>query len=306
MKARMISRAWGAVLRFFLAPAEAKPLAILRIGIAAVLLGQAVLMAPAFFALYDHTGFLQYPVQEALAKPGLPRVGWLLDLLNRYNAPNLPILGIIGASYVISLLALLVGFRTRLAAALAWLLHVTLMTTGSATNYGADIFAHIFLFYLVWVPSGDALSMDRYLSHRPRGPTWSARLGLRVIQIHLCIVYLASGIAKASGRDWWTGAAMWEALTLPDFRTFDFTWLAHHEWVAVLMGWTVLLWEVGYAVFVWPRLTRRFWVLMIVAMHLGIMMFMGLYIFGALMIVFTTSAFGISAEPKRPPAIKEA
>lgn len=298
MKARAISSAWGAVLRFFLAPAEATPLAALRIGLAAVLLIQAALVAPAFFALYDRAGFLQGPVQDALAKPGLPHVGWLVALLGREGAPDVPILGSVAALYVLSLVALLVGLRARFAAALVWLLHTILMT-GSATNYGADIFANIFLFYLVCIPSGDALSLDRLLSRQPRGPTWSARLGLRVVQIHLCIVYLTSGIAKASGRGWWNGAAMWEVLTMPDFRTFDFSWIARHEWIAVLAGWTVLLWELGYAAFVWPRRTRRLWVLMTAAMHLGIMIFMGLHVFGALMIVLTTSAFAVRAEPVR-------
>jgi hypothetical protein len=119
------------------------------------------------------------------------------------------------------------------------------------------------------------------------------------VQIHLCIVYLTSGIAKASGRAWWNGAAMWEALTMPDFRTFDFSWLARHQWLAVLAGWTVLLWELGYVALVWPRCTRRLWVPMIVAMHLGIMIFMGLYVFGAIMIVLTISAFAVRAEPTR-------
>ncbi|UQA58749.1 HTTM domain-containing protein [Polyangium aurulentum] len=305
MKARTISSAWGTTLRFFFAPAEATPLAALRIGLAAVLLVQAALVAPAFFALYDRAGFLQADMQDALVKPGMPHLGWLVSLLSRDSAPDTPILVSVAILYVLSLVALLVGLRARIAAALAWLLHATLMMTGYATSYGADNFAHIFLFYLVWMPSGDALSLDRLISRRPHGPTWSARLGLRVAQIHLCIVYLASGIAKASGRGWWNGAAMWEALTMPDFRTFDFSWLARHEWLAVLGGWSVLLWELGYAALVWPRRTRRLWVIMTMTMHLGIMIFLGLYVFGAVMIVLTTSAFAVSAEPGHPPAKPE-
>jgi Vitamin K-dependent gamma-carboxylase len=298
MKARTMSSARRAMLRFFFAPAEATPLAALRIGLAAVLLVQAALVAPAFFALYDRAGFLQGQVQDALAKPGLPHLGWLIGQLGREGAPDTPILAGIAALYVLSLVALLVGLRARLAAALAWLFHTILMMTGNATNYGADVFANIFLFYLLWMPSGDALSIDRKISRRSRGPTWGARLGLRVVQIHLCIVYLTSGIAKASGRAWWNGAAMWEALTMPDFRTFDFSWLARHAWVAVLAGWTVLLWELGYAALVWPRRTRRLWVVTTAAMQMGMMIFMGLHVFGAIMIVLTISAFAIRAEPR--------
>src|SRR5215218_5103368 len=155
MKALTTSGARGAILRFFFAPAEATPLAALRIGLAAVLLGQAALVTPAFFALYDRAGFLQGQLQDALAKPGLPHLGWLVGLLGREGAPDTPILAGVAGLYVLSLVALLVGLRARLAATLAWLLHTILMMTGSATNYGADVFANIFLFYLLWVPSGD-------------------------------------------------------------------------------------------------------------------------------------------------------
>jgi hypothetical protein len=34
-------------------------------------------------------------------------------------------------------------------------------------------------------------------------------------------------------------------------------------------------------------------------MHLGMALFMGLGIFGAMMIVFTVAAFGVGAEPRR-------
>jgi hypothetical protein len=47
-----------------------------------------------------------------------------------------------------------------------------------------------------------------------------------------------------------------------------------------------------------PRRTRRLWVLTTAAMHLGIMIFMGLHVFGAIMIVFTVAAFAVHTEPR--------
>ncbi len=305
---RLPPRAWDraarvqeALTRFFFAPADARPLAVLRIGVAAVLLAQAVTIAPAFFALYDRAGFLQGRLEAALAKPGLPRLDALVDLLDPSGASSTTILVGIAAVYVLSLGALLLGFRARLSAAVAWLGHMTLMTTANAVTYGVDVFAHVFLFYLVWLPSGAALSVDRR-RRAPAMPTWGARLGLRVVQLQLCIVYLASGLGKAAGRDWWNGTAMWQALMMPDFRRLDFSWLAGHRWVAVLAGWTVLLVEIGDPVLVWPRRTRRLWVTATVGLHLGIMAFMGLHLFGAIMIVLTVAAFAVDAEPRATPA----
>ena len=293
------ARAGRAIERFFLAPAWPTPLAVLRIGLALVLLVQAALIVPAFFVLYERSGVPRGLLRDALARHGLPHLGWLIHALGRFGVGESTILVSTGLVYVASLLALLVGWRTRMVAAFAWLTHLTLMMTANGTNYGADNFGNIFLFYLIWIPSGAALSMDRLANRAPAGPTTAARLALRVIQLHLCMVYLAGGLMKGSGGQWWDGDAIWRSLMLPEYRQYDFCWLADHPWFARLSGWMVVAVETGYSIFIWPRRTRRPWILATVAMHLGIALFMGLGIFGAIMIVFTVAAFGVGAEPRR-------
>jgi vitamin K-dependent gamma-carboxylase-like protein len=292
-----LSRIVAALDRFFLAPARATPLAALRIGLSLVLLLQATLIAPAFFALYERSGVLQGAVRDSLARPGLPDLGWLIRTLGRLGIEESVILTATGVIYLLSLTALLVGWRTRIAAVVAWLAHLTLMMTGSGTNYGADNFGNIFLFYLIWIPAGAELSLDRAAGRAPRGPTSTARLSLRVVQLHLCMVYLAGGLMKASGEQWWNGDAIWRSVMLPEYRQLDFCWLADHPWVARVSGWMVILVETGYSIFIWPRRTRLLWIIAAVAMHLGIALFMGLGVFGAIMIAFTVAAFGVSAEP---------
>jgi hypothetical protein len=285
------------VERFLYAPARATPLAALRIGLCLVLLAQAALIAPAFFALYERSGLLQGAVRDSLARPGLPDLGWVIRTLGRAGVEESLILTLTGSFYLLSLTALLVGWQTRIAALCAWLTHLTLMMTGSGTNYGADNFGNIFLFYLIWIPAGAELSLDHAAGRGPRGPSSTARLSLRVIQLHLCMVYLAGGLMKASGAQWWDGDAIWRSVMLPEYRQLDFSWLADHPWIARVSGWMVLLVETGYPIFIWPRRTRRPWILAAAAMHLGIALFMGLGIFAAIMIVFTVAAFGVGAEP---------
>jgi len=72
------------------------------------------------------------------------------------------------------------------------------------TNY----LAHIFLFYLLWFPSGSALSPDRRLHRVRSGPSSSARFALRVVQVHLCIIYLTSGVSKALSPAGWSGESI--------------------------------------------------------------------------------------------------
>lgn len=294
---RGFARAWTAVERFAFAPASAAPLAVLRIGLASVLLIQAGMVAPALFDLYGRAGILQTPLLDALGRSEFVRLGWLIDRLAPLGIGEAPIIVAVGTFYVLALVALLAGWYTRTAAAGAWFSHLMLMMTADVTNYGVDRFANIFLFYLMWMPAGAALSLDRWLGRTPVGPTSMARFALRLVQIHLCVVYLVSGVGKALGEQWWNGEAIWRTLNMPEYRQYDFTWLAHYPWLAVGAGWMVMLVESGYPVMIWPRRTRRLWVAATVALHVGIAAFMGLGVFGAIMAVLTISAFAVPANP---------
>ena len=164
------------------------------------LLGQAALVAPAYRALYGGAGLVRGPARDLLALPGLPHLDGLTRLLAPAGASTSSVLVAVAACYVLSLILLLLGLGTRAAAALSWFVHLALLATGQGTNYGADRLANIFLFYLVWSPAGGALSLDRRLTRRLFAPTSPvARLSLRVVQLHLCVVYATSGLSKSAG-----------------------------------------------------------------------------------------------------------
>jgi hypothetical protein len=124
-----------------------------------------------------------------------------------------------------------------------------------------------------------------------------------VLQLHLCVVYLSSGLEKASGRQWWDGEAVWRALMRPDLGQFDFSWLAWHPWVAKLACWGTLAVELGYAFLVWPRRTRTAMAVATLGLHAGIAVAMGLYSFSALMMVLTAAAFLVPDGPREAEAV---
>ncbi|MDC0670791.1 HTTM domain-containing protein [Nannocystis radixulma] len=281
-----------AVDSFFFAPARAAPLVALRIGLAAVLLAQAVQVAPLFHALYHHRGLLRGPLKDTFDSSHLPSLGELLA--SPYESQILAVLAFV---YVAALIGMLLGWRTRASAGVAWLLHFVFMRLAPATNYGADDFANIFLFYATVAPGGAFLSLDHRAGRTRDVPRATTRLAIRVMQIHLCVAYLFSGVEKASGEQWRDGEAIWRSLVSQGYELFDFTWLAHVPWLAAVAGWLVLVVEIGYAVFIWPACTRRLWVAAVAAMHAGIGVFMGLHVFAAVMIVLTVAMFGVSAEP---------
>jgi hypothetical protein len=292
--ARLLSR--GA--DFLAAPASARPLAVLRIALAVVLLGQAAALARDLNDLCGPLGLMQWPINEAMIAGTVPRVRWLADVLGPWGvSPEGALLGT-AVAYLVSLVALLLGWRTRLAAVAAWLTHLLLVKTGVSVAYGVDSLANITLFYFLWMPVGRALSLDAWLRRCVDRPGGAARLSLRALQIHLCVVYLSSGLAKATSSQWWNGEAIWRATMRQDFAQFDFSWLASVPLLAVLACWGTLALEVGYAFCVWSRRARRWTVLATVALHAGIAVALGLWSFSGVMIALNVAAFLVSTEPR--------
>ncbi|MEO5726922.1 MAG: HTTM domain-containing protein, partial [Byssovorax sp.] len=283
---------------FFFEPASARPLAALRISLSAVLLGQAWLLRNEVLDLVAHDGIVQGDLAPYLGGAGAPRLGWLVERLAPLGISESSCLHAVCGLYIASLVGLGLGLFTRVASVLAWFLHWALLSTGGPTSYGADTYAHIFLFYLMWVPAGGAWSLDVARGRASRAPSEMARLGLRVMQLHLCVSYLASGIQKSVGIQWWNGELIWRALSLPIHQQIDTTWLASVPWLCQIACWSALFIELGYCVFIWPRRTRRLWIAAIVALHLGIALFLGLGVFGVIMCALTLSLFGVSPEPR--------
>jgi len=274
-------------LDFFLEPAATTPLAALRTGLGLCLLVQAYFLRFSAFDFLSSTGFIQGDLARLLNNPVLPQISWLLPFLAPLHISEHTCILLVSSFYVLSLLAFTLNYKTRLATFLVWFLHWVLINTANSSAYGVDQYAHIFLFYLMWAPSGWADS-----------PSSATRLVLRVMQLHLCISYLASGFDKAHGIQWWNGELLWRAMNLPVYRQFDMSWLVHWPVVSLLAGWMTLILEIGYCVFIWPKQTRKFWVMGMIGLHLGIVFFLGLHLFGIVMVILTATLFGLSPEHK--------
>jgi hypothetical protein len=297
-KPTLLGRLGATATAFVSAPASPLPLAVLRIGLAAVLLLQALSIAGKLSELYGEQGIIQWSIVHTLSAEGMPRIAWIAEALAPYGVSADDCVRGVFLVQVASLACLLIGWHTHLAALLAWLTHLAMTVSGNASIYGVDQFAIIGLFYCVCLPVGEVLSADRTAGRTSGEPSAAARLGLRLLQLHLCVVYLSSGIEKASGEQWWNGEAIWRALQWPDMAFFNFNWLAEVPWLALLICWGTLLVEIGYAFFIWPRWTRKLCLLATVGLHVGIAATMGLVFFSAVMIVFNVAAFGFSAEPR--------
>jgi hypothetical protein len=289
------TRIRAAAIRFFCEPQSPAPLGVFRLLLAGFALFQAILWHSDWSAFFEPDAWVQWEISRALG------LEWQLHMMHvaaflRYFgvAPDQSVT-IFYWAYLTFLVALLAGWHTRIAAFLVCLSHYVMMNTISIFVYGVDIFLQIALFYLLVMPVAKAYSLDVWQGRVSPEPSWGVTLSRRVLQIHLCLAYISSGFEKVHSPAWWSGNVIWRSLVQPDFRQYDFIWLARFPWLAMLSSWFTMLIESGYCFAMWVPRLRVVWMAGIIVLHLGIALFMGLGLFGLIMILLTISAFGYEA-----------
>ncbi|MFM7108661.1 MAG: HTTM domain-containing protein [Planctomycetaceae bacterium] len=270
--------AWDA---FWFTPGDPLPLAVIRICTGLLLTWSSLswfLDAEAFFGA---SGWLAphdvWRMNDSRATP------WLWSW---YFAAASPMaIRLLAGACVVAAVMLTLGLATPLAAAVSFAGVVSAVNRAPLNTFGLDDTLGLLLVGLIVGPSGARLSLDRLLGWAGQGgASVRATIGLRIIQVHLCVVYFFSGCGKMLGASWWEGTALWGAAANVQYRTLDLTSLARHPLVVNALTLATLLWEVAYAALVWPRLTRRLFLAMAVAVHLGIGLAMGMMEFGLAMI----------------------
>jgi Vitamin K-dependent gamma-carboxylase len=288
-------------LMSFLLPADTdKWLAFLRIGLGLQVAVYALFLRSDWQYLFASTGkgLVSRELGDAITSfdsPLIPKLGWLVALGGRIGIGEETVLSVAWACLLCMGLLLLVGLFCRPAAIIAWFLHLCAAESGGLLAYGADNFMTMGLFYLMLSPLPDRYSLDhRLVKTQPKDPQL---LGFwrRVLQLHLCFVYFFGGLAKCLGSGWWDGTNLWHSLTRPPFNIISPDVLVRFKYVLPILGISICLIELGYAVFIWMKKTRFVWLVCILGMHLAIGLTMGMYLFALVMIVLNLAAFGVDS-----------
>ncbi len=194
---------------------------------------------------------------------------------------------------ILAAIALMVGLGTRIASVLSWWLMLMVCHRMTLALFGLDQVVAMLLTYLMLAQCGSVWSVDGLLRRRigarwwlPAGdPHVANRIATRLVQVHLCVIYLFSGLSKARGEMWFDGSALWYALVNYEYQSLNLVWLGRYPWLVSLLTLATLFWETFYCALVWPRLTRPFVLGMAVLVHGGIAVALGMPTFGWMMIV---------------------
>jgi hypothetical protein len=272
---------WAAAWNgFWFMPADPLPLAVVRIATGLILSWACVVWLLDPDAFFGPRGWLA--AGEVWRMNDQPwQWSWF------FAADDPTAVRALGGIMLVAAGLLTIGLFTPLAAVVSLIGLVSAANRAPLNTFGLDDTLGMLLVSLAVGPSGARLSLDaKLLGGEGRGaPSVRANLALRLLQVHLCVVYFFSGCGKLFGASWWEGTAIWGAVANIQYRTIDLTWLARHPLVVNAITLVTLFWEVAYPALVWPRLTRPVFLALAVAVHLGIGLAMGMMEFGLAMIV---------------------
>lgn len=295
---RAIRQGWD---RFFFSPVDPTPLGLIRLGTGALLFWSLAVAGFDLQAYFGKTGWANTDYVRARLAEQSP-TAWSFWFFVPDNA-LLPVW--VGCLVVLAFYT--VGLWSRVSAILAWVIAVSTARRTPYLLYGFDQVVAIWALYLAASgASGQAVSLDRWIARFrssraeaarlkkdgkfviPAGvpeSSVSANLGIRLIQIHLVLIYGMAGLAKLRGEPWWDGSAGWGLVAAGEFRLFDLTWLASFPLLLQLGTHLGLLMELSYPIAIWIPQIRPLMMALVVLMHLAIGFTLGLVEFSLAMIV---------------------
>lgn len=246
---------------FWFEPQAAYTLGLVRIAFGALAVGWTFSLLPDLHELFGPHG----------VEPQQWRRGCQWGVFAMWTSDRAVTIG--WAVLLVCAIALTIGWHSRLAALTVFLLILSFEHRNLWVFNSGDLAVRIEALFLALSPCGAALSVDQ---RRSAGTFWSAqqraRWPLRLMQVQLSLIYLASVQAKLSGDAWPQGTAVSYALRLPDMLLLPFPdGLAGSALLMNFATWATLMIELSIGVLVWNKRLRP-WVLAAgVVMHTLVM-----------------------------------
>lgn len=246
---------------------DTRALAAFRICLGLVLLVDTLHRCGDLVAFYSDTGVLPRADLHALFL--LSDWHWSLHLLAGSARGQAVFFGVAA----IAAIAFTVGYRTRLATVVSWVLLASLHARNPLIVYGGDHLLRMLLFWSLFLPLAARWSLDARRRPRPTAPSGRAlSAASAAILVQMLLLYLFSGLFKLN-QAWSSGVALQRVFESGMFsKSLAHTLLAFpgllHA-VSIAVPWI----EIGLPLLLFsPLATQRVRLLAVVAlasMHLG-------------------------------------
>jgi hypothetical protein len=204
--------------RFWLGRIDLRPLGLMRVAFGGLVVWSILGFAP---ELLDFFSDDQGVAPRSAILHGLVRDSRvsLFDLAG----PTWMLLLLYGVTLAAALL-LMIGWHTRAASVVAFLMVTSLHERNLMVLDGSDNVTRVLLFWLMFMPSGARYSVDAWLRLQNGKPlvTHSIAFPIRIGQLQVAWIYLNSAMHKSYGAVWHNGTALGLALGLDHMFTTPF------------------------------------------------------------------------------------
>lgn len=257
--------------------ADLRSLALFRIAIGSLLVVDLVARLPDIDAFFTDNGVLP---RDALIGRFIDPWAISLHLMSGQYSVQLALFLIA----IVFALGLAVGYRTRLCAAVSWLLVSSMQVRNPVIMHGGDVLFRVLLFWCMFAPLNARFSLDRALNPTapPADPTHLSA-GSLALMLQICFVYWFTAILKWHPVWNTEGSALYYALSLDQFVTPAGRFLLRFPRLLRLMTFGTLTLEfVGPILVFCPALgglVRLLIVLLFIGFHAGIGLAMHLGLF---------------------------
>lgn len=194
---------------------------------------------------------------------------------------------VLASLYLTCLVLIIVDYRPILVSAISIYIYAIFVYSALLHSFGVDSYIGVALFinFLVQISR-------RYHTKIIYPYT------IRFLQIQLCIIYFFAGFGKLLGTTWLDGNAMWFIANIYiGSESFLTQSLLEVPYLALILSWGILFIETCYPFIIHNKYTKTMALTSVIAMHIGIILFMQLYSFGIIMSALNLAAYGHYYKP---------
>jgi len=255
-------RIFEAAYAWFARPIAREPIVAARAGLGATLCACSLQLLPYGDVLFGPQGIGGH---DTLARnPGFVGLSFqaFANFRLLHHIDSLPLIVALQVLLVISSACFALGVKTRAAGLIAAGLHIVFNAHNPMLDGGGAWLIAPFILYLTLC--GPERPHDGGADCGKIAP-W----GLRLLQVHVCTMYLVAGFERLDAKGWLDGEMVMRALINAQYGRFDVDWLAVTGPLAVI-SFAVWVLEPAAPVMLWLRPIGRYWALLLIGMHVGI------------------------------------
>jgi hypothetical protein len=295
----LTSRFGAGWTRFWFTPSDAIVLSLVRVLTALVALWWYLSLLPDLQAWFGPNGIFSLDVALQAREVSDARFAFsLFDYV--HSAAQLWVVYCLG---IAALAMMLFGLFSRITTIVSFIYVLSIIHRAPVLARFVDDILPLLMFYLCLGPSGANYSIDALLRRRRNerviGGSASiapnivyssgATVAIRLMQIHLALIYGAMVIAQLQGAAWWQGTAVWWLMARPESRLIDLTGLSHmglaFEYLVNFLTHAIVLYELCFVFLIWNPLARPILLVLGAFMWIGLALIGGSVSFAIIMLV---------------------